>query len=37
MASHGRNTDDDEVQQSNELIVMGKNEKNLVYNALRSR
>jgi hypothetical protein len=32
-ASYGRDTDDDEVQRSKELIVMGKNEKSSVHNA----
>jgi hypothetical protein len=36
MAPYGRDTDEDEVQWSNELIVMErKKEKSLVYNTLR--
>jgi hypothetical protein len=38
MASYDRDTDDDEVQLSKELTMMGgKNEKSSVYNSLRSR
>jgi hypothetical protein len=37
MVSYGRNTDDDKVQRSKELIVMGEERENLGYNALRSR
>jgi hypothetical protein len=31
MASYGRNTDDDKVQRSKELIVMGRKTRNSVY------
>jgi hypothetical protein len=37
MASYGRDTDDDEVQRSKELTVMGRKTRKLSVQALRSR